>query len=241
MKLIGYLRTSDDDVNDPRLSTGSQEQRILDYARLYGHEIAAIHRDVGISGKSIDNRPGILQALHDMAYLPADGIIVDTLNRLTRSVIDVGTMMEDFFQTKSLISVTEQFDTKTAAGRLMVNVLIMVSQWQREDGGERTRNVLRTRKLVTDGSLNPVMAHRAKHKKLAVGKAPYGYIWHDKVLVKNPVEQKWITFMQGQRLDHSKSYFGIALELNERQVPTRGGHRWKPEVVRRILKAEWNL
>jgi DNA invertase Pin-like site-specific DNA recombinase len=241
VKLIGYIRVSSEEQATSGLSLGSQEQRIRQYADLYQHELVALHQDAGISGKSIENRPGVLAALYDLAYVPADGLIVDNLNRLTRNVGDLGKLMKDFFTTKALITVQDHIDTSTAAGRLMANVIITVSQWQLEDGAEKTRNVLRTRKRVTkeSGALNPAMGHRAKRGKLAVGQAPYGYAWHDKVLVENQNEQKWISFMRQQR-EHGKSHYAICLELKNRQVPARGGGDWHPTQVQRILKAEWN-
>jgi DNA invertase Pin-like site-specific DNA recombinase len=38
----------------------------------------------------------------------------------------------------ALLSVGEQIDTRSAAGRLVLNVLASVSQWEREAIGERT-------------------------------------------------------------------------------------------------------
>ena len=43
----------------------------------------------------------------------------------------------------SLISVADALDTRSAAGRLVLNIMVSVSQWQREAIGERTRDALR--------------------------------------------------------------------------------------------------
>ena len=41
-----------------------------------------------------------------------------------------------------LCSITDNIDTKTASGRMMINVLGSVVQWQREQIAERTKEVL---------------------------------------------------------------------------------------------------
>ena len=43
----------------------------------------------------------------------------------------------------ALISVAESLDTGSAAGRLVLNIMAAVSQWEREAIGERTRDALR--------------------------------------------------------------------------------------------------
>jgi DNA invertase Pin-like site-specific DNA recombinase len=59
----------------------------------------------------------------------------------------------------SLISVAESLDTGSAAGRLVINIMTAVSQWEREAIGERTRDALRHK--------------RAKGER--IGNIPYGY------------------------------------------------------------------
>ncbi|HET7788824.1 MAG TPA: recombinase family protein [Myxococcales bacterium] len=57
-------------------------------------------------------------------------LLMVKLDRLTRSVADLGTLVERYFgQGKAaLLSVGEQIDTSSAAGRLVLNVLASVSQ-----------------------------------------------------------------------------------------------------------------
>ena len=67
----------------------------------------------------------------------ASALLVVKLDRLTRSVRDLGELVEGYFADPdgpALLSVSEQIDTRTAAGRLVLNVLGAVSQWE---GGHR--------------------------------------------------------------------------------------------------------
>jgi site-specific DNA recombinase len=43
----------------------------------------------------------------------------------------------------SLVSVADSLDTRSAAGRLVLNIMVSVSQWEREAIGERTRDAMR--------------------------------------------------------------------------------------------------
>ena len=68
-------------------------------------------------------------------------MIIAKLDRLTRSVKDLAELLERFQRRGvSLVSVAESLDTGSAAGRLVINIMTAVSQWEREAIGERTRD-----------------------------------------------------------------------------------------------------
>lgn len=87
-------------------------------------------------------------------------MVVVKLDRLTRSVADWQLLIDDYFGERSgkqLFSVADSIDTRTAAGRLVLNVLLSVAQWERETTGERTREALRHkdshRRTVRQGAI----------------------------------------------------------------------------------------
>ena len=70
-------------------------------------------------------------------------VIIAKLDRLTRSVKDLCVLLDRFTRRGvTLVSVAESLDTGSAAGRLVLNIMTAVSQWEREAIGERTREVL---------------------------------------------------------------------------------------------------
>jgi site-specific DNA recombinase len=70
-------------------------------------------------------------------------VIVAKLDRLTRSVKDLCELLERFERRGvALVSVAESLETGSAAGRLVLNIMAAVSQWEREAIGERTRDAL---------------------------------------------------------------------------------------------------
>ena len=63
-------------------------------------------------------------------------VIVAKLDRLTRSVKDLCELLERFERRGvALISVAESLDTGSAAGRLVLNIMAAVSQWDGKPSG----------------------------------------------------------------------------------------------------------
>ena len=64
-------------------------------------------------------------------------------DRLSRSLLDIARLMETFEKHRvSFVSVTQQFNTATSMGRLVLNVLLSFAQFEREIIGERIRDKL---------------------------------------------------------------------------------------------------
>lgn len=67
------------------------------------------------------------------------------MDRLSRSLIDFSKVMDVLERHKvSFVSVTQQFNTSTSMGRLMLNVLLSFAQFEREMISERTRDKIAT-------------------------------------------------------------------------------------------------
>lgn len=145
MRLIGYLRVSTEDQANSGLGLEAQRARVVAYAELYGHTITAWYVDAGASAKTLA-RPHLQAALGALRAGHADGVCVAKLDRLTRSVRDLGELLDGPLKSAALVSVGEQIDTATAAGRMVLNILASVAQWEREAIGERTRAALSAKK-----------------------------------------------------------------------------------------------
>jgi predicted site-specific integrase-resolvase len=127
-------------------------------AVVHDTELADVIVDAGESAKNLD-RPGMKRILDLVRGGEVDTVIVAKLDRLTRSVRDLSDLLE-VFQRKgvSLVSVAESLDTGSAAGRLVLNIMVSVSQWER---GNATRKASvppvsessTLRRLVRDGTL----------------------------------------------------------------------------------------
>jgi site-specific DNA recombinase len=96
--------------------------------------------DGGYSGGNLD-RPALARLLTDITTGRIQAVVVYKVDRLSRSLLDFAKMMETFEKHKvSFVSVTQQFNTTTSMGRLVLNVLLSFAQFEREIISERTRD-----------------------------------------------------------------------------------------------------
>src|SRR5271155_4647643 len=126
-RTIAYLRVSTDKQADRGISLDAQRAKAHAYAQLYDLDLVEVIVDAGASAKTLD-RPGLQRALAMLRDGNADAILVAKLDRLTRSVVHLGELVEDYFAAGkwALLSVGEQIDTRSAAGRLVLNILASV-------------------------------------------------------------------------------------------------------------------
>lgn len=141
MKLVAYLRTS---TATQDLGLQVQREGVEAYAKLYGHELVVLLEEKQ-SAKNL-NRPQLQVALQMIADGVVDGVIIYKIDRLSRSVADLSRLVDGPLSGASLISVSEQLDTSSANGRLMLNILSSMAQFEREQLGERTSQALQALK-----------------------------------------------------------------------------------------------
>jgi len=96
--------------------------------------------DGGFTGGSME-RPTLQRLLADIEAGKIDCVVVYKVDRLSRSLLDFAQMMQTFDKHRvSFVSVTQQFNTATSMGRLVLNVLLSFAQFEREIISERTRD-----------------------------------------------------------------------------------------------------
>jgi DNA invertase Pin-like site-specific DNA recombinase len=139
--VIGYARGSKD---EQELTLEAQEKRMREACNSRGMELVQVIHDPGEWSGSLD-RPGLKRTLAAIAAGRADAIMVAKLDRLSRSIIDFGLLLEWFGeQRKTLIALDLGIDTSTATGELVAGVMMTVAQWERRTIGERTKTALAT-------------------------------------------------------------------------------------------------
>jgi DNA invertase Pin-like site-specific DNA recombinase len=88
--------------------------------------------DPGFSGGNME-RPALRRLMADIEESRIDIVVVYKIDRLTRSLTDFAKLVELFERHKvSFVSVTQQFNTTSPMGRLMLNVLLSFAQFERE-------------------------------------------------------------------------------------------------------------
>jgi site-specific DNA recombinase len=114
------------------------------YIRSQQHEgwtlIDSHYDDGGFTGGNMD-RPALKRLMHDIEAGRIDCVVVYKLDRLSCSLLDFTKMVEVFDRRHvAFVSTTQQFNTGTSMGRLMLNVLLSFAQFEREIISERTRD-----------------------------------------------------------------------------------------------------
>lgn len=224
MRVVGYVRVSTEDQAREGVSIDAQREKVRQFAELYGYELVVTVADAGVSAKTLE-REGLGRVLAMPDAGEADGVVVVKLDRLTRSVSDLAALLDRYFGEapgKQLFSVGDSINTLTAAGRLVLNVLMSVSQWERETIVERTRSAMTFKK----GRGERVSRHIPYGRRLA----PDG-----KTLEPDPEETALAAEVRRWR-DQGMALRAIAAALSGRQVPTKNGGPWTFSAVRSLLK-----
>lgn len=225
-RVTAYCRCSTEGQADEGITLDAQREKLQHYAALYGVALVAIHVDAGLSAKTLA-RPGLRAALADLEHGHAEGLVVVKLDRLTRSVRDLGYLVDRYFADGkwALLSVNEQIDTRSAAGRLMLHILGSVSQWEREACGERTRDAL---------------AH-LKAQGVRLGGAALGWtraaqadVDGHRVVVEVDDERMTVARIVALRRQ-GLTLRQIAATLEREGRKTKRGGRWQPQTVAKVL------
>ena len=159
MKAAIYTRVSTPGQAQEGESLEMQKDSLISYAKAQGWEVYKIYEDGGFSGGSSD-RPAFQEMLAGAKQRKFDVLLVYKIDRLSRSILDFHTTMKLLQQNNiSFVSLTQQFDTSTSMGRLMLAILVDFANFEREINVDRAR----------DSYLN-----RLKNG-VHSGRTPYGY------------------------------------------------------------------
>ncbi len=222
-RVIGYCRVSTPGQARNGESIADQRERIAAHCTAHRLTLIEVIEDGGFSASTL-KRPGVKRLLSMVKGREVDAVVVLKLDRLTRSLRDLGDLVKLFERTGvALVSVSESIDTGTAAGRMVLNILGTVSQWQREYIAERTAEVL---------------VHKRKKGQRVSRFAPYGYreTPDGKRWVQDPVEQRGIALMLELRAD-GHSYRDIGTILYRKGYRGRKGQKLAGKTVARALRA----
>jgi site-specific DNA recombinase len=141
-RAIAYTRVSTDEQAKEGLSLNNQEERIKAYAISQGLALAEVYRDEGVSAKNT-RRPELERLLNDVREGKVGRILVYRLDRLTRSMKDLYNLLDQFRAKEvGFRSVTEDFATDTPVGKVVLGILGLLAEWERDVIGTRIKDAL---------------------------------------------------------------------------------------------------
>jgi site-specific DNA recombinase len=151
-----------------------------------------------------------------------DAILVIKMDRIHRNQKNFMFMMEQLNKNKKeFVSMSESFDTSTAIGRFVMNIIQGIAQLESEQIGERVYIGMEQKAKTNGGMLG--------------FNIPYGYDYQDGKLNINEKEAPVIKNIYSWYLD-GKSMGKIVEMLNDAKVPTKNQGVWAKKMVSTILK-----
>lgn len=219
----------DQDFNSLDAQREACEQYIRNQACLGWQVIPETYDDGGFTGANLE-RPGFARLMQDAEAGKIDVVVVYKVDRLSRSLLDFAKVMDRFNRAgAAFVSVTQNFSTADAMGRLTLNMLMSFAEFEREMIAERTRD--------------KIAASRRKGKWTG-GTPPLGYDVVDRKLVVNEVEAALVRRIYELYLDR-RSAVAVAKTLNTEHRTTkhhlasngnsRGAQAWDKNTVLRVL------
>ncbi|MHA6803587.1 recombinase family protein [Salinifilum ghardaiensis] len=216
-----YVRRSTDDERQP-YSTEAQEERLRAYVDSQpGWQLT--HRFSDDASGASANRPGLNEARHAAHNGTIDVLLVYRVDRFSRNLGDIVTLLEELEETGVVFrSATEPFDTSTPMGRMLVQMLGMFAQFERDTIVDRTTNGLERK--VANGQWKG-------------GRRPYGYTVDPDThhLVPEPHEAAVVRLIFRLYTDQHLGSTAIAATLNERGHRTTNTRRWSGRSVLAVL------
>ena len=219
-----YCRVSSDERLDQSFnSIDAQREAGIAYVasqKTEGWELVPdFYEDPGFSGGNME-RPGLKRLLKDIQTGKIDIVVVYKIDRLSRSLADFAKMVEVFDNHMvSFSSVTQQINSATSMGRLMLNVLLSFAQFEREVTGERIRD--------------KIAASKRKGMWMG-GSVPLGYRVENRALHIEPQEAELVQRIFEQFIAE-QSTTKIVKELNEQGIQTKRKKAFCKQSIYKIL------
>lgn len=222
-----YVRYSDHKQDDG-FSVEYQMAEIDEFMYKNGMEQPKYHIDQAISGTKVAGREAFFELVNDVKEGLVDVIVVYKLNRIFRNAYESQKYRKLFKKHGvKLMSVTQQIDEETSAGRLMTNVLSDIDQYQSETISDHVKSSMR---------------EMARQGYFTGGTVPFGYTLEIIENGKKPrkkykpdevesavVEQLFKLYADGYSLRYLQTY------LTENGHLTRQGKQFGITTIARML------
>ena len=139
-KKIGlYIRVSSEKQLEEGFSYIAQEERLIDEARREKQDYI-VYGDGGVTGTKTDNREGLKQLMKDVELGLISKVYVTKISRLARNSRDLENIIYEFERHNVFFkSISDGIDTSTPMGSVMVKLMGIFAQMERDGIIEQTR------------------------------------------------------------------------------------------------------
>lgn len=213
-----YTRVSTEEQAQEGYSLDAQMSRLERHCDMMGWEIAGRYREEGHSGRT-DKRPEYQRMMAEKNDW--DVVLVLKMDRIHRDSVNFTKMIRDLSEAgKDFCSVQEDFDTSTALGRFVMDLVQRIAQLESEQIGERVK---------------AGMEQKAKFGKGLLGSAhPYGYEYKQGKLEVNE-DEKYVVRAMFKMYRDGYSTAKISEYLNDALITAKKGGKWNKQEVHKIV------
>ncbi|MCL2786751.1 MAG: recombinase family protein [Methanomassiliicoccaceae archaeon] len=219
MRVALYVRVSTEDQAKEGFSLDAQMKKLEAYCRSRDWTPVGRYVDDGYSGRNTE-RPAYKEMMASMNDW--DVLLVLKMDRIHRNSVNFAAMMDNLKKSgKEFNSIQEKFDTTTAMGRFVMDIMQRIAQLESEQIGERVKMGMKRKAELGTGPLG------SGH--------PYGYVYGDRALHIEPDEARIVRMIYRMRSE-GLSTEEIAKRLNEDEIPAKKGGTWNRQSIHKILR-----
>jgi DNA invertase Pin-like site-specific DNA recombinase len=230
-RAVGYVRVSTDEQG---LSVESQRERIKSYCIAKDLELVSIFEDIGVSGTTEPaRRDGLPPAMKLISEGGADILIVVKNDRIARRASFQKEVIYSITARGSqYISLTENVDTTTPAGKLYLSMLAEFAEYEVELIRERTKSAI----------------NHLRETGQAYSKSMFGYTKQGSkkngdaksLFVADPLEQEIIQYMISlyDEKDRRITWQGVSKRIEERYNIFKFPNTWRRIYLREKQKSK---
>ncbi len=220
LKVAAYCRVSTDS-SDQLLSLEAQKSHYESYIKKNPEwAFAGVYYDEGITGTKKEKRAELLRLISDCENKKIDFIITKSISRFARNTTDCLELVRKLIEVGIFIYFEkEEINTQSMESELMLTILSSLAESESVSIAENTKWSIQK---------------RFRNGTYKISTPPYGYDNVDGEMVINKEQAEIVKWMFAEVLGGKGSH-KIAQELNERNVPTPKGGKWRATTVRGIL------
>lgn len=220
MKIAGYIRVSTDEQAEKGNSLFEQQDRLISYCKAMGWPEPTFYEDDGYSAKDL-RRPALTRLLDDVKTKGYTLLLTTKLDRLSRRLFDILSVIEYLGKYNcNYASASEPFDTNSPAGRMTLQMLGMIAEFERERISERVRDNMKS---------------IAKRGDKVISRPCLGYDIKDGAYVINVAEALDVQKM-GEWLAQGMGSRDVAKRANAMGIRTKSGKMWTDKTVRDLFR-----
>lgn len=211
-----YIRVSTEMQEEHGVSLETQEETLEAYCKL--KKLTDIRKYIDVGSARTTKRKEFQKMMNHIRQGKIKRVIILRLDRLTRSIVDLNKLIQEFNKYDcELHSATENIDTTSATGRMVINLIATFAQWESETISERV-----TVNMMTKA-----------RKGIWLGPSPFGYS-KDKEgrLIINEREANILREAFNMILD------GYSYSSTEKYIAEKYNLKWTDNYLRRKVRSQ---